>query len=465
MIGNISKTMLFIILAALLVCVAVPVQAKVPAEEAARLNKDLTPVGAERAGNKEGTIPAWTGGLSKIPDNVKYDSSSMGQCYPDPYADDKILFTITAKNVDQYKDKLSEGMLKMFELYPDTWKMHVYPTRRSAAYSEEIYKGSYDNALTAEIVAPDGSATNFYRGFLFPIAKNGLEAMQNWQNKPMGYAFLQQITDEHGGAVVQPDGSLQIQGNVKSIYYMAYAVPREQFDPQDFIIGTFNEMTSPPGRKGELNLRMQRGDYRKADPGGWKYNPGQRRVRRSPNVYYDATDPSVAGIIVVDDAEVYTSPLDRFDWKLNGKKELFVPYNTYKLDLADSEIPVLTPLHPNPEYIRWELHRVHETVATIREGYRHCYGKRIFYQDEDSWLILLKDQYDTRGELWRMTFVCTKQWYDIPVYRYAGYFNFDFQLDRYMAGGLINKKTPHEGHEEMPLSFWTVENLRKMGLR
>ncbi len=465
MIGNISKTMLFIILAALLVCVAVPVQAKVTAEEAARLNKDLTPVGAERAGNEEGTIPAWTGGLSKIPDNIKYDSASMGQCYPDPYADDKILFTITAKNVDQYKDKLSDGMLRMFKRFPDTWKMHVYPTRRSAAYSEEIYKRTYDNALTAEIVAPDGSATNFYRGFLFPIAKNGSEAILNWTHKPMGYAFIQQTTDEHVGAVVQPDGSLQVQGNEKSIFYAAYAVPKEQFDPQDFIIGTFNEMTSPPGRKGELNLRMQRGDYRKADPGGWKYNPGQRRVRRSPNVYYDATDPSVAGLIVVDDAEVYCSPIDRFDWKLNGKKELFVPYNTYKLDLQDSKDQILTPLHPNPDLIRWELHRVYVTVATIREGYRHCYGKRIFYQDEDSWLILLKDQYDTRGELWRMTFVCTKQWYDVPVFRYSDYFNFDFQLDRYFGAGLINKKTPHEGHEEMPLSFWTVENLRKMGLR
>ena len=41
--------------------------AKVPESELARLGQDLTPSGAEKAGNADGTIPAWTGGLTEAP--------------------------------------------------------------------------------------------------------------------------------------------------------------------------------------------------------------------------------------------------------------------------------------------------------------------------------------------------------------------------------------------------------------
>ena len=34
-------------------------------EQVARFDADLTPVGAERAGNADGSIPEWTGGLAK----------------------------------------------------------------------------------------------------------------------------------------------------------------------------------------------------------------------------------------------------------------------------------------------------------------------------------------------------------------------------------------------------------------
>ena len=46
---------------------ALPAYAKLTAAEAARLGADLTPMGAEKAGNKDGTIPAWTGGVCSPP--------------------------------------------------------------------------------------------------------------------------------------------------------------------------------------------------------------------------------------------------------------------------------------------------------------------------------------------------------------------------------------------------------------
>jgi hypothetical protein len=91
--------------------------AAVSAEEAARLGTTLTPIGAEKAGNADGSIPAWTGGqTTAVPGFVP------GGHYPDPYADDRPLFTITAANAQQYRDKLSPGQLALLQRYP-TWKM------------------------------------------------------------------------------------------------------------------------------------------------------------------------------------------------------------------------------------------------------------------------------------------------------------------------------------------------------
>src|SRR5512135_2794378 len=106
--------------------------AQVAPEQLARLNSDLTPVGAERAGNADGSIPAWTGGLAKTPPVDR----KVG--YVDPFAADTPLYTITAKNAEQYKDLLSNGHLALLKRDAKTFKMDVYPTRRSAAYPEEV---------------------------------------------------------------------------------------------------------------------------------------------------------------------------------------------------------------------------------------------------------------------------------------------------------------------------------------
>ncbi len=196
------RTILSGMLAILLVFPAMPSLAKVAVEEAAKLRTELNPMGGERAGNKEGTIPEWTGGVSKIPEGIDYVAKS-GLPIPNPFAEDKILFTITAQNVDQYKDKLSPGIARLFKRYPETFKMHIYPTRRSAAYSKEHYEGTYKNALTGEIVDEYGSVKNICKGIPFPIAKSGAEAMINFVLRPVGVEF---IICSMGGGVIQANG-------------------------------------------------------------------------------------------------------------------------------------------------------------------------------------------------------------------------------------------------------------------
>ena len=445
-------------LATILVCAANPALAKVKAEEAAKLKTELTPMGSERAGNEEGTIPAWTGGISKIPDGIDYVAKS-GLPHPDPFADDKILFTITAQNVGQYKDKLSAGILMMFELHPDTFKIHVYPTRRSAAYDEAYYEGMYKNALTAECIDEYGSVRNFGRGFPFPIPKNGKEAMCNFILRPKG---TKNWVNTRGGGIVQANGKYN---DSSAMNYLLYKIDSgEPFDPQDYVYGDVVELKMP-GRVGELYLMMDPADYTKNDAIGWSYVPGMRRVRRNPNMFYDGLDSSAGGIGTSDGSWMWKGKLDRFDWKIVGKKEMYIPYNTYKMDLIpDTYAPMMTPHFPNPEYIRWELHRVWEVIGTLKESARHIYGKRNYYIDEDTWLISVIDKYDKRGNLWRLSYACGKQYFDFPVFRQTVYWHFDFQVDFYASFSFINGLPP-DSYDPIPDDFFSVQSLRKLGKR
>src|SRR5207253_8265561 len=116
-------------------------QAAVSAQEAATLMTTLTPVGAERAGNKDGSIPPWEGGY---PADASYNSATI----PDLFDKDKPLFTITQQNVAQYADKLTEGTQGLLKKYP-SFKVRVYPTRRTAAAPQWVYDNTFKNATRA----------------------------------------------------------------------------------------------------------------------------------------------------------------------------------------------------------------------------------------------------------------------------------------------------------------------------
>src|SRR5579871_5461424 len=117
--------------------------AAVTAEEAAMLRTSLTPFGAERAANKEGSIPAWEGGYTKVPEGYK-----SGQPRPDPFAGEKPLFSIDGKNVEQHAGKLAEGVTLMLKKYP-SFRADVYPTHRTAAAPQWVYDNTLRNATRA----------------------------------------------------------------------------------------------------------------------------------------------------------------------------------------------------------------------------------------------------------------------------------------------------------------------------
>src|SRR5262245_20824749 len=180
-----SKTRIFAALGAAGVALALPAAAELSAADVAKLGTTLTPVGAEKAGNAAGTIPAWDGGIKAIPAGYK-----AGGPYLDPFPGDKPLFTIDPNNVDRYKDNLSPGQIAMLKKYPD-YKMVVYPTRRTASFPACHYAETKDCAAKAKLSAGGNGVVGCSGGIPFPIPKDGTEAIWNTLLRYSGDTFAQ----------------------------------------------------------------------------------------------------------------------------------------------------------------------------------------------------------------------------------------------------------------------------------
>ncbi|WP_028311747.1 DUF1329 domain-containing protein [Derxia gummosa] len=376
--------------------------AAVSPEEAAKLKSELTPFGAERAGNADGSIPAWNGGYT-----TPIAGFTNGGKRPDPFSADKMLYQITARNVDQYADRLSEGVKAMLKKYPDSFRVDVYPSRRTAAAPQWVYDNTAKNAVRAEI--RNNIPVNAYGGIPFPIPKSGSEAIWNHLLRWRGEAWHAAVK----GVQVTADGRQVVtaiaSGDFQMPYYFRDGSP-EKFDGQFWSIRLIN--SGPPMRAGEGIVGRQNLDGDRTQV--WTYITGQRRVRKVPNACCDTPTPASAGVSTFDQTDVFDGRIDRFDWKLVGKKEMLIPYNGNKL-LATPEAQAIGKHHIDPSAMRWELHRVWVLEATVAPGKRHLASKRRYYLDEDTWIAVLADHWDANGQLWQMGFSNPVVMPDLPA--------------------------------------------------
>lgn len=431
--------------------------AKVTPAEAEKLKKELTPVGAERAGNADGSIPAWTGGLAQ-------EQVPSGKRHGNKFKDDKVLFTIDARNYKQYQDKLSKGMVAMFEKYPDSFKMPVYPTRRSASYPQEVYDKTFKSAAQVSmtddgkygIVNPVGT------GFPYPIPKVGAEVILNHVVRYRGNGLIYHANQ----AVVEPSGRYVLNVQYREI---DFAYGKLGADPAEFgktLIRAFQEKKAPPRVAGEKLLSLS--SFNEADEKSkvWIYNPGQRRIRRAPEFAYDA--PTADGLMTRDQTDGFAGALDRYNWKIIGKKELYIGYNGYIFQEEEAVLAtddVIRPGHINQDLTRYELHRVWVVEAKLKSDERHIYKKRVFYVDEDSWTIAQVDIYDNQGNLWRVQDSQIFNYYTVPYIATTVQSTYDLQSGRYAVEGLENNFPARDYTFSKPEKYFTPPQLRTKGVR
>lgn len=371
--------------------------ASVPAEEAKNLGGKLTQFGAEQAGNKEGTIPPYSGKAPKAP--AGYDEKDPGQ-RPDPY-NDKPVFAITAQNADKYADKLDK-MVELFKRFPG-YRMNVYPTHRDFAYPKYVLENSVRNATSCKATQNELKLEGCFGGFPFPIPKTGNQVMWN-HLLAFQSASLYGITESW---VTSANGEPVMTTRNDSLQQFAYYQPGNT-KPNASNIAYWKNLSTDlgPARKvgGKLVL-IDSLDMVDVGRRVYQYIPGQRRVKLAPNLAYDTPSPNSGGASTMDDAKLFLGALDRYDFKLIGKKEKFIPYNNFSLTNSKGcsiEKVVKSTSFPNPDCVRWELHRVWVVEANLKAGFRHVYPKRVFYFDEDAPGAGVGEAYDAGGKLYRI---------------------------------------------------------------
>ena len=407
--------------------------AQVTPQEAQQLKTTLTPMGGEKAGNKEGTIPAWMGGMTTAPPSYK-----NGGHRGDPFADEKPLFSITAKNMDQYADKLSDGTKAMLKRYPDTYRVDVYQTHRTAAAPQWVYDNTYKNATRAKVEerASGPTPVGAFGGIPFPIPKDGAQAMLNhllrWRGESWHFDVDQYLGTADGRIVLSTDG----QAEQSMPYYFRDAEPAK-WNGDYWLIRLIN--SGPPIRAGEAIVGRDNVDDDKTQ--AWVYLTGQRRVRKLPNPCCDTPTPATAGVMSFDELEVFTGRMERFNWKLVGKQEMYIPYNDNKIMQPTKDNVVLSKHHLNPDYVRWELHRVWVVEATLKQGQRHQAAKSRYYLDEDTWQGVLGDRWDAKGQLWKTLWALPMVMPDIPAVANLNFGFYDMTSGAWYSANMYNQKS------------------------
>lgn len=450
---------LTLISSAIALVLSCSVAAKITPEQAARLGNDLTPLGAEKAGNADGSIPEWTGGITSAPAGY-----TAGMHHLDPFKDDKVLLTIDKTNLEQYSSLLSPGQIKLFDIYPDTYKMNVYQSRRTASYPQYVYDATKNIATKAELIEGGNGIVNAAIGIPFPIPKNGLEAVWNHLLRFRGVA----ASRNGGQAAPTAAGAYTIIGFDEQIMFK-YSEPNataEALTAENILFRFKQGVTSPARLAGTALLVHETMDQVKTPRQAWTYNTGQRRVRRAPNVAYDAPGTASDGLRTTDDFDMFNGSPDRYNWELKGKQELYIPYNSYKLHSNEVKYAdLLMAGHLNPEYVRWEKHRVWVVEATLKDNTRHVYGKRVFYIDEDSWQIHVADLYDNRNELYRVAVAHGLNYYEVPTHWSTLEVYHDLNSRRYIAIGLDNEDKMYNFSVNLTDADFTPAALRREGTR
>ncbi len=434
-------------------------QAKITDADAAKLGAELTPLGAEKAGNADGSIPAWDGGITTAPAGYK-----VGDFHPDPYAGETPLYTITGANYKDYAKVLTPGQMKMFETYPDTYKMPVYPTHRSASVPQFIYDATKKYATTAELVEGGNGVKNTAVGIPFPIPQNGLEAIWNHLLR-----FRGEGVERNGGqAAPTASGEYNVIGldEILLVKYSAHDATPEKLYEENMLMKFKQKIVSPARLAGTVLLVHETMDQVREPRQAWTYNTGQRRVRRAPNIAYDAPGTAADGLRTTDDFDMFNGAPDRYNWTLKGKQELLVAYNNYKLHSGDVKYDqILKPGHINPDLTRFEKHRVWVVEANLKDEFRHVYKKRVFYIDEDSWQIMVADMYDSRDELYRVAISYDINYYEVPANWTTLDVYYDLNSRRYLALGLDNEDKVNDFSVRPDDREFTPQALTREGIR
>jgi len=390
---------------------------------------DLTPFGAIQAGNAAGTIPAWDGGIKQPIEGY----AGPGSMHPDPFADDAPLYTISAATMAEHAEQLSPGLQALLQRHPETFRIPVYPSRRSHAAPPWVYENTQKNAGSARLAADGNGVEGAFGGIPFPQPKSALEVYWNHVTRWRG----QYIVSRGHDANVYADGKFTLITRRAEVKFHYYAPGGDADSLDNRLFSLMSSVTAPPrlARSGVLVRETLNQDQEPRQ--AWIYDSGRRRVLRAPELAFDMSVNDADGLRTADETDMINGSPNRFEWALIGQREMLIPYNNYRLEQGDNA-ELLQPGHLNPARTRFELLRVWVIEATLKPSFRHIYAKRVFYVDADSWSVAIADQYRSDETLSRVSLAYLKNFYELPATLPAAYVFHDLGSGRYHVQGLAD---------------------------
>ena len=434
-------------------------RATVSADQAAQLKTTLTPFGAVKAGNADGSYPAWDSGYTEVPAGFV-----SGGRMPNIFPDEQPLLTITASNASQYADKLTEGTKALLAKYGDFF-VSVYPSHRTAAAPQWVYDNIFENATRASLVqGPAGSMpSGAYGGPPFPIPQSAEEVVWNhnlaWQATSFYNITSAYILSSAGGWTLTSVSKINTQ-----YPYMFPDSNEQAFAASD---GTYLEIATnsiaPPLNNG--NALVGTGNLDDSKSANYVYLPGEGRVREVPNPCCDVLTPFSSGDVFFDEISVWAGRLNHFTWSMAGTKEMYLPYNCNMINQPSSDAEVLGVHTVNSKYVRFELRRVRVVDAVLKDGFIHPCVKSRYYFDEDTGRGLMAERYDAQGRLWRVLFALPFVYAEVPWVSMNIFWGVhDLVADTAYVAGIMNEQSNQgQAMPRFPESLFTPETLSANG--
>jgi hypothetical protein len=372
-----------------------PTGASAATQDAALLTTVLTPLGAERAGNADGSIPAWTGGLTAPP--LPAGTPAGVQLF----TDEQPLYTIDASNMAQYQALLTPATQIQIKQWGAV--INVFPTHRTAAAPQYVYDNTAKNVTTAQLDPRGGrfGFTGAYGGVPFPIIDTSDPlaggAQLIWNHLTAWSGFSTMTSFNPGSVVIK--GAMSLQSGTLSRTIYPYYDPNGSLENFEGYFSKGHYYTLAPGSAQGGEILVWHSCNVNVHPDIiWELLNGQGRVRKAPDMQYDIPSPGSDGISNIDEASCFNGNPSQYDWRYIGKQEMLVPYNCNKM-LAHTLAENLAPHFPNADILRWEKHRVWVVEATLHPGERNVNARRRLYIDEDTWSALLGEGYDADGNM------------------------------------------------------------------
>ena len=434
-------------------------RAAVSAEQAAQLKTTLTPFGALKAGNADGSYPAWDGGYTTVPPGFV-----SGGRMPNLFPDEQPVLTINASNASQYADKLTEGTKALLAKYSDFY-VSVYPSHRTAAAPQWVYDSIYTNATQATLVqGPVGPmASGAYGGTPFPIPQSAEEIVWNhilaWQAPSFSNTDSAYLLSSAGGWTLQ-----SVTKHSNQYPYLFEGGNAQAFEASggEYLQVTDNTIAPPLDNGGALVGLQFLNDAKNQT---YVYLPGQGRVREVPNPCCNVLTSFSSGGAYFDEISVWNGRLNHFTWSLVGTKEMYLPYNCNMINQPTSDAEALGLHTLNSKYVRFELRRVRVVDAVLVPGFVHPCVKSRYYFDEDTGRGLMAERYDAQGRLWRVLYGLPFVYAEVPfVGVNLAWGVYDLVAGTAFVTGLMNEQ-PSQGQAvpRFSQSIFTPESLSANG--